>query len=524
MTKISEEHFPIQHECLERMIQNGHARRMGSVEDLYVALNRQNLYRNFSAYAELSDYCSKDQLTLALRNICLKNPTLLHIVLPTRWPDHENYYLSSEYYSHPHPKHDYISVLPELKLDGVIINEQPENGKIVRQILEEFRNSNGTYNAKIFKLTTALTIPYFGPTSPNWRLICLPEEHTDKWKKFIFVSNHCMSDGRSSIHFFHDLRAELNDIKTPPKKLDYLFKYENDYQLLRKLPEPIEKVIDFRPPYLFIPKSLLSGFIYNHLRFASRGICTRMDDMEKSDDVVAEIITISPSELQEIRTKIKSNIQGKCTLTPFLQVCWFVSLHQWGKFFKPLNFEWLTDIFIPADCRPQLPDDEEVRQMYRYGANVGFVDFTPWICESNMNDNKENFWPLIEHYHQVISGALRDNKHLHGLGLNIQGFVQKYVNIDKAMCDRAIGKARGGTLLSNVGMFKQLDSSNCNYSIKDLAFGQFQGSWHQAFSLGVCSTDVKGMNIIVASTKNVVGSQESLEELCRVYKAMLLGP
>nr|QFF92322.1 alcohol acetyltransferase [Saccharomyces cerevisiae] len=525
MNEIDEKNqAPVQQECLKEMIQNGHARRMGSVEDLYVALNRQNLYRNFCTYGELSDYCTRDQLTLALREICLKNPTLLHIVLPTRWPNHENYYRSSEYYSRPHPVHDYISVLQELKLSGVVLNEQPEYSAVMKQILEEFKNSKGSYTAKIFKLTTTLTIPYFGPTGPSWRLICLPEEHTEKWKKFVFVSNHCMSDGRSSIHFFHDLRDELNNIKTPPKKLDYIFKYEEDYQLLRKLPEPIEKVIDFRPPYLFIPKSLLSGFIYNHLRFSSKGVCMRMDDVEKTDDVVTEIINISPTEFQAIKANIKSNIQGKCTITPFLHVCWFVSLHKWGKFFKPLNFEWLTDIFIPADCRSQLPDDDEMRQMCRYGANVGFIDFTPWISEFDMNDNKENFWPLIEHYHEVISEALRNKKHLHGLGFNIQGFVQKYVNIDKVMCDRAIGKRRGGTLLSNVGLFNQLEEPDAKYSICDLAFGQFQGSWHQAFSLGVCSTNVKGMNIVVASTKNVVGSQESLEELCFIYKALLLGP
>lgn len=98
------------------------------------------------------------------------------------------------------------------------------------------------------------------------------------------------------------------------------------------------------------------------------------------------------------------------------------------------------------------------------------------------------------------------------------------MNIDKVMCDRAIGKRRGGTLLSNVGLFNQLEEPDAKYSICDLAFGQFQGSWHQAFSLGVCSTNVKGMNIVVASTKNVVGSQESLEELCSIYKALLLGP
>ena len=150
MNELTEKHIPVQHECLEKMIQNGHARRMGSVEDLYVALNRQNLYRNFSTYAELNDYCTRDQLTLALRELCLKNPTLLHIVLPTRWPNHETYYRSSEYYSRPHPKHDYISVLQELKLDGVVLNDQPQYSAIMKQILEEFKNSNGTYTCLLY--------------------------------------------------------------------------------------------------------------------------------------------------------------------------------------------------------------------------------------------------------------------------------------------------------------------------------------------------------------------------------------
>ncbi|CAI6901494.1 ANL_collapsed_G0053760.mRNA.1.CDS.1 [Saccharomyces cerevisiae] len=151
MNEIDEKNqAPVQQEYLKEMIQNGHARRMGSVEDLYVALNRQNLYRNFCTYGELSDYCTRDQLTLALREICLKNPTLLHIVLPTRWPNHENYYRSSEYYSRPHPVHDYISVLQELKLSGVVLNEQPEYSAVMKQILEEFKNSKGSYTAKNF--------------------------------------------------------------------------------------------------------------------------------------------------------------------------------------------------------------------------------------------------------------------------------------------------------------------------------------------------------------------------------------
>ena len=52
MNEIDEKNqAPVQQECLKEMIQNGHARRMGSVEDLYVAL-KDKTYIGTSAHME----------------------------------------------------------------------------------------------------------------------------------------------------------------------------------------------------------------------------------------------------------------------------------------------------------------------------------------------------------------------------------------------------------------------------------------------------------------------------------------
>ncbi|CAI6903278.1 ANM_collapsed_G0054240.mRNA.1.CDS.1 [Saccharomyces cerevisiae] len=128
-----------------------------------------------------------------------------------------------------------------------------------------------------------------------------------------------------------------------------------------------------------------------------------MDDVEKPMMLSPRSSIFHQQNFKRLK-QILNQISKVSVLSPVFYM--FVGLYLFingVNFSKPLNFEWLTDIFIPADCRSQLPDDDEMRQMYRYGANVGFIDFTPWISEFDMNDNKENFWPLIEHYHEVIS-------------------------------------------------------------------------------------------------------------------------
>ena len=47
------------------LIDRGHARRMGHLENYFALTNRQKLYTNFSMYCEINEACSKDQLVYA---------------------------------------------------------------------------------------------------------------------------------------------------------------------------------------------------------------------------------------------------------------------------------------------------------------------------------------------------------------------------------------------------------------------------------------------------------------------------
>lgn len=509
-------------QLLQEKIDNGHARRIGRVEESYIIFNRQKLYRNFTMFGELNKDCNVNQLSLALRKMCLKYPTLLHINIATGMPCNDKDYMTCYLGAQSH--NDYVSIIPELKLEHLVIEleREQEHGELAKEMLREFKMSNGRYSAKLFELTTAITIPYADRNRPAWRLICLPGEHKGKWSKFIFVSNHCMCDGRSAVSFFHDLKDELNSLETEVEQLQCLFRYKQDRHLLAKLPEPIETRINFTPPLSFTPKFIFSKFVFGYWKCFSDGVSNRIDQISKTNAVCARIINFDAMEIQKIRNKVKANVDDRCTISPYLLACWFTSLYSWGHFYKRSILRRYTDLFIPIDFRPLLPRNEELQHSYRYGSNIGVVEHSPCIDAFQTEGKEEDFWRLVAHYKEMIAKDLKNQTYLHTIGLYIQDLIRNRINLDKLFCEVLLNKPRSGLFFSNVGLFPQNIEADSLYSIKDLIFGQYVGSFPYAFSTCVCSTDVGGMNIIITSTKDVIHNEKSFEYLCETFKTSIL--
>ncbi|CAI4485592.1 ADM_collapsed_G0021600.mRNA.1.CDS.1 [Saccharomyces cerevisiae] len=62
----------------QELIDRGHARRMGHLENYFAVLSRQKMYSNFTVYAELNKGVNKRQLMLVLK-LLLQNTQLLRI-------------------------------------------------------------------------------------------------------------------------------------------------------------------------------------------------------------------------------------------------------------------------------------------------------------------------------------------------------------------------------------------------------------------------------------------------------------
>lgn len=503
---------------LREMIENGHARPMGSIENIYGIFNRQKLYRNFSMFAEINDFCNERQLRAALRNMCLKNPILLHTIVPEIWPFNEKYYLSDEYYCMPRSQHEFIAILPELDLSDILANKQTQYQQVLEKAFREFESSNFCYTSEVYKLIATISIPYVGP---SWRLICLPEKRGTEWRKFIFISNHCLCDGRSAANFFHDLKEELNCNIDNRLTVTTIFSYERDHYLLPKLPEPLEKRIDFRPPWSYFPKYLVWEPIVNHFKFSSNCATSRLDESFDGKTLLTEIINIDVQVLEKVRQLIKANVHEGGTITPFLEICWLISLHKWGAFSGKSWTKCLTDVFVPVDVRNLLPDDDDIRKSYRYGCNVAAIELNPWISQLDVEKNSDEFWALVSQNQYKITSLLQKKEQLNLIGFNTLDIVEKNFNLDRELCVHTLNKPRQGTLLSNLGIFPQNSQERDKYSLENLIFGQFQGSFRESFSMCVCSTDRKGMNIVLTTTSDLIPNSKSWEDLCSTFKSII---
>lgn len=302
----------------DELIERGHARRMGHLENYFALLQRQKLYTNFSIYGELNKEVKDVDLTRALRSIIFKNPILAHTIVPKKYPDQEPFYQSEEYLNAPYPEHDFIKVLPKLSLSDILINEQEEFREIVDDILTQFKEANGVITPDIMKAVAYVIIPICDPSRPNWRLFRLSPT------KFFYISNHCTSDAISGVNIFQDICTELSQNDEEPFRDDLqIFNYEEDWESFHKIYIPITDIIEYRPALTSLPKIIASALVKGFLNY--RNWPTELTSTnDKGIPFDFNIITFTNDEVNSIRETVK---KYNCTFTPFLQASLLVRSH-----------------------------------------------------------------------------------------------------------------------------------------------------------------------------------------------------
>ncbi|BAO39498.1 alcohol O-acetyltransferase 1 [Kluyveromyces marxianus] len=485
-------------------LERGHARRAGLVEEVMLIQYRQKVYANFAMYGELRQGFTKVQISHALRNMFLKYPILATTVIPDRLkvPD-DAYYRTDEYYNKPGVAEDYISVLDKIKYEDVIMNLQSEHSSYVNKILSQWALDGCRFSGKLCTLIDRYRFPYWDPTKPQFRLILLPTSETNHEKKHVlFVSNHVVSDGTSGANFLQDLSTELGQLKDPLESIDTLFNYEDDYESLPKLPDPIEKRVSYAVTMKFIPPTVLR-------QLAKRFLAKKWDEPitvpidESPSAHLAHVIRLDAATMQKLRMRVKEKLHGKATLTPFLQTCWFVSCYQAGLFENLKWNEYFTNIVLPLNSRQFLPDDPEVRNQFKYGTNVGGSDYYHLISSFNVKDSKQ-FWDLTNYYQECYAYDRKEKAGLQSFGLLISDFVTKSKNIEKLYVDDMQGQKRGFTLFSNIGYFPQKSQETNPYQLQDIGFTQTGTEMPYVFCLNCVSTDINGMSFTVTCAEKAI--------------------
>lgn len=513
----------------QELIDRGHARRMGHLENYFAVLRRQNMYSNFAVYGELNKAVSKRQLRLALRLLLLKYPILSHTIVPKKYPDHEAYYLSQEYLNKPFPQHDFIKVIPHLELEDLIMNSQSEYREVISKVSEQYKNDNFKVTSSLIELVTPIIVPACDPERPNWRLICLPSRDTsagEAWTNFVYVSNHCGSDGISGTNFFQDLTALLSTIEE--NGFDYeeeivdnnvIIDYNEDHKEISKLPIPITDRIDYKPRLTSLPKFFLKNIVSEYCEFRTSNestVTSRYSPSSNANAGFSHLLHFSAEDTQQIRSEIKKKVHAGCTITPFIQACFFVALYRYDKVFTKSFLEYGFDVALPSSTRRFLPNDEELRDSYKYGANVGGSHYTYLISSFNVPEGDANkFWRLVEYYHDCFLKSYDNGDHLIGLGTLQLDFIVQNKNVDQIISTTYLDHQRGGAVISNTGFVRQ-DTTKPYYA-RDLIFSQSAGALRFAFGLNVCSTNVGGMNMDMSVVQGTLRNRGEWESFCDVF-------
>ena len=68
----------------ESLLERGHSRRMGHLENYFAIMQRQKLYTNFNMYGELNKEVTREQLAVAIRQILLRHPIMMQAIIPKK--------------------------------------------------------------------------------------------------------------------------------------------------------------------------------------------------------------------------------------------------------------------------------------------------------------------------------------------------------------------------------------------------------------------------------------------------------
>ncbi|QLG70432.1 hypothetical protein HG535_0A03710 [Zygotorulaspora mrakii] len=506
----------------QELIDRGHARRMSILEDYFAVMERQRLYKNFNLYGQFNQPFTKTQLATALRPILLKYPILATAIIPKQFPDYEPFYTSKKYYDRPYPICDYIKPAQKVTLQDILLNEQVEHKDTVDTILTKFIEYDYQYTGEVVELIGSFFFPEFDGSTPNWRILCLPlpgEKDTGKYSQLVFISNHCLSDGISAVNFLQDLAKAMANARPSKDTNDTpltIIDYSQDYKDMAKLPPPITKYVEHRSSLVDLLKLVMSNFVKNHLTYKSDAeITARLLPLNPQRYHI--LLNFNPAQISSLKEVVKRNVHRTCTITPFLEACFLVALHRYGKIFRKNWTEWGFDVAVAINTRKFLPEDDELKDIYKYGSSIGGFHYTHLISSFDIEYNeKEKFWKLVEYYFGLLS-----NHHdaLVGLGILMSDQVCQSQNIDNMLCNDYLNQKRGGLLLSNVGYHPQNTDSSPH--IRDLVFSQTAGALKFTFGMNAIATNGNGLNIDLNIAKSAISGKDEWLVFCREFESVV---
>ena len=513
----SEESIDDNADLNRQLIERGHMRRMGHLENYFALVERQELYSNFSVHCTLNHPLDYSYLRDILREIILQNSILAHAMVHRGYPDPKAYYQGSDFLATPYTEYDYIRVIDRLKLGDVVLDLGTGIGA---RIFESYKAADYKVTKTVSELIAGICISIYDVDTPNWRLICLPknieEESSGRFSRMIYISNHCCSDGVSGVNLFRDIVQILNrmspnglqgsDTKTNTKvdRDSTIYDYASDWQSMSKLPLPITDRINYIPSAFKLAVGMIDALVRSVTDYKSPAQPITRITNEKPQTCFHETLRFTPHEVTRMRRKIR---EENCTVTAFLQTCLFVSLQQHQVFANRKWRELTFDMTIPSDTRKFLPEELATEQ-YKYGSNVGGQHYSFMIRKF---DDK-NFWDLCRQY----MDTLRNGDQFIGFGLLFHDMVRKNQNVDKIIVDSYLGQRRGGVMLSNLGVYNQVveDGKEMAWQIEDMEFLQNVSGIVFSYSVGVCTTETSGMNIALSVIEGALKDRDDFESWC----------
>ncbi|CCH41198.1 Alcohol O-acetyltransferase 1 [Wickerhamomyces ciferrii] len=472
----------IDQDQLQDQINNGHARRMGDMENYFGLLQRQKLFKTFAVLVKFNQKINyNDILKKSLRDLFLKYPILACSILDTDYSD----------LTKPNPIHDYIYTLPKIQLNDILY-ELPQH-------IKDSKDDNETLLSKI----NDIALPY-AQGNTLWKLAIL-DDYT-----MVYLSNHCLSDGITGKNVIQDLSNLFEQYLKEPIVSSGLNKdiinYALDKHQMNKLPVPLDSLVSYKPPI-----SYFFEFGYNLMVF--KFLSFKKNVVQRDDKHIYKILNIPANHVSNIKKQLLNHHQSgasdeKLTITPFIETSWLNAQYKAGLF-KDTWFG-LSDVTIPCDARKYLPSDID-NDEFKFGSNVGASHkfFHP-VKKFNLENLK---------YHNEYSKYLfKTKRYLYDLGMMSLNQIQQFKNLDQLIIDSYIGQPRGNTLISNIGIIN--DSNNGELKVENCYFAQHS---RNVFNFYLCVSSCKngGINILITMVENTT-SKENFEEIVEKFHENLL--
>lgn len=462
---------------MDKQVEKGHCRPMGHIENYFAALNRQKLYKSFAFIMKFNHDVSESLLYRSLRNIILRYPVLATTIVNTR--DYSDL-------SKPILPFDSIKVIDELKF-----------GDVIYSLPDEFHKLPGTDEKLLYLSNIELG---FGNGKPNWKIAVLDA------RTLALISNHCMADGINGVNLAKDLVEQFNELGTTEHPSEsspddrYLLKYSDDCGKLPKLPPPIDSLVKYAPPLTYFPEYFVNTLAISKLAY-------RNANVSRSDQHVMRSFKLSHAQVQQVKVKI----DGRCTLTPYIETAWLNAQYEFGLFDK--SYLKLFDVIVPGNARAYLPDTADQDQ-FKYGANTsGIHKFHTPVREWS--------WSNIDYYNSFIKYCFKTKRFLYNMGILTMKQVYENTNIDKTVLECFLGQPRTNTMISNVGFVGRTAPGEDKFSLADISFAQTPHLLNSSFCLSVVSCELGGMNINVSMVEGALSADE-FSQLVGLFKSKLL--